>query len=671
MRRREVDMEIAEYARLLARRSRIIVVAAIAAGVLATLVFVTRPRMYAASSTVVVPSPPTSTSLIASVAQSVSDFQAALSTTVVAERVASSVGITTSAVKSGLEPSRVSDSGLVEVRFEYPDPEIAEDVAFEASRQALILLLDSRLEPFESQLAIVRDQYEAAQAALLEFQEETGYVVPQEVFEQENREMQSLRDAIGAALADGNEELAAQLQERLDEKAERLVSESVEFSTLTSAQRRAEESFTATQIARDAAAASLESVEETENPSAEGAISSTDAVGVGRLQTFLRTVVPAIVIATILAIVLVALLEIVPAGRSSNWARLKSRLPLEDRSRSASTVARLQAMAARRRNQEADREPVAPATEASDPARAVRPSSQISGGSDGTRSRERVKRPRLRVDPAEEALAVQERRAVQEARAAAEAKRRAAAEAEARAAEEAKARAAEEARRRVVEEARRRAAEEAQVRAAEEAKRRAAEEAQARAAEEAKRRGAEEAKAMAAEEEKARAAEEEKARAAEEEKARAAEEEKARVAEEAKAAEDAKAKAAEDAKAKAAEDAKAKAAEDAKRKAAEDAKAKAGTPHEATSKRPSVEPKAPPRAEVDAKDRPPRQSGSAKARRKRARAAQGGASPQSGGSREGDVSPHDAGAGSGEQEQVTEAPRAVSGSDSTSAKAGG
>jgi hypothetical protein len=662
-------MEIADYVRLLARRSRIIVIAAIAAGVLATAVFVFRPRMYAATATVVVPAPSASTSLIASVAQSVSDFQAALSTNVVAERVASSVGITTSEVKNGLEPSRVTDSGLVEVRFEHPSPESAEDAAFEASRQALILLLDSRLEPLEAQLAIARDGYEAAQAALLTFQERTGYLVPGDVFDQENSQMQALRDAIGTALAEGDEERVEQLQERLDEKAERFVSDSVEFGAIASAQRRADEALAAAQIAHDQAAASLESVEETENPGQGGAISSTDATGVSRFQTFLRTVVPAIVIATILAIVLVVLIEIVPARRSPIRARLKSRLPLDERSWSRSTLSRLQTLAARRQ-EEADRGSAAPATEAPADVGAPRTSPQASRGSDGLRSRERPKKPRLRLDPAEEALAAREARAVQEARALA------AEQARTRAAEEARARAGEEARRRAAEQARALAAEEVRARAAEEARARAAEEARARAGEESKRRAAE-ATAKAAEEAqrkeaeaRARATEEARARAGEEARARAAEVAKARAAEVAKAraAEEATAKVAEEATAKAAEEAKRKAAQETKAKAAQEAKANASAASKEASGLPSVAAGASAAgAPVNAAQaRPPGQPGSAKNRRKKARAEQR-SGLQPGGAPADDTSRSEAGAGSGEQEQVADPQPAAPGKDSTSA----
>jgi uncharacterized protein involved in exopolysaccharide biosynthesis len=199
-------VEISEYLRLLARRSRVVIAAVVLAVMLATLLFVLQPPLYAARATVVVPTPNTSSSLIASVSQSVSDFLAAISTDQVAERAASAVGISPGEVASGLEPIRVSDSGVVQVRFTYEDPDIAEEAVVAVTREALILLLRSRLEPFEAQLEFARDRAEAVQDDLLDFQERTGYLEPARVFQMEDSEMQDLRNQIVAARTDGDEE---------------------------------------------------------------------------------------------------------------------------------------------------------------------------------------------------------------------------------------------------------------------------------------------------------------------------------------------------------------------------------------------------------------------------------------------------------------------------------
>ncbi len=86
-------MEIADYIRLVLRRTKVVAAIVATAAVLVTLLFLFRPATYSATATVVVPTPTNSSSLIAAVSQSISDFQAALSTDRVAERTAAEVGI--------------------------------------------------------------------------------------------------------------------------------------------------------------------------------------------------------------------------------------------------------------------------------------------------------------------------------------------------------------------------------------------------------------------------------------------------------------------------------------------------------------------------------------------------------------------------------------------------
>ena len=267
-------MEIAEYVRLIARRSRFVAFVAIAAAVAATLLFLTSPRTYVATTTVLVPTPPGSTSLFASVSQSVSDFEAAVSTDGVASQVASDMGLPPDDVVGVVEAERLSGSGVVELRYEHRDPELAEQVVEGVSREALILLLGARLEPFAAQLEIAQNQYDDAQADYDGFLSETGFINPEQVFLQEENEAQDLRNQIGAAITAGDDELAEDLQERLDEKTARNAPLAAEFQSIQNAQRRTDEALGAAQVANDQALGAFESVEE----GSSGAISPSDAV---------------------------------------------------------------------------------------------------------------------------------------------------------------------------------------------------------------------------------------------------------------------------------------------------------------------------------------------------------------------------------------------------------
>jgi hypothetical protein len=206
------------------------------------------------------------------------------------------------------------------------------------------------------------------------------------------------------------------------------------------AQFRAQQALTAAEIAHDSAASSLQSVEG--GSSSQGsAISSTDASRLSRRQRFLSIVIPTVLIATLLATVLVVLLEVVPARPSSRWAQLKRRLPPDDPSSAA--VSRLQAKAARRRRSEVpgglastlasegfpEEDAGVPAHQSTQPT-GLRPSEPDARGTVAVpappvpraRPEDGSRRLRLRMDPAEEALAVEEGRAAQEALAARQAR---------------------------------------------------------------------------------------------------------------------------------------------------------------------------------------------------------------------------------------------------------
>ena len=76
---RESGVEIADYIRLVLRRTKVVTAIVVIAAVLVTLLFLVRSASYTATATVVVPTPTNSSSLIAAVSESISDFQAALS----------------------------------------------------------------------------------------------------------------------------------------------------------------------------------------------------------------------------------------------------------------------------------------------------------------------------------------------------------------------------------------------------------------------------------------------------------------------------------------------------------------------------------------------------------------------------------------------------------------
>jgi hypothetical protein len=307
-------VEIAEYVRAVGRRSRIVVIAAAVAGVVAVMLFFLRPQTYRATATVVVPVPPGSTSVLTSVTQSVSDFQAAVGTDVVAERVAERTSLSVDEVAGGLDSSRISAGGLVEVRFVGTNPDTASQVVQIASQEALRLLLEARLAPAEKQLEIAQDNYDEASSVYRAFLTTVESVQPSDDFEAAAEQITSLREQIQAAIDDGNQDRANQLQRRLDDMTAKWSPLIVEWQALNAARSRAAATLDVAQANHTTAQAAVEVIE-----ADGGGVDAGRAVPVSRLQVFFRTVVPTVVIATVLAIGLVILLEAFPRSSLRGW----------------------------------------------------------------------------------------------------------------------------------------------------------------------------------------------------------------------------------------------------------------------------------------------------------------------------------------------------------------
>lgn len=159
-------MEIKDYVGVVARRSRFVGAVAVAAAVLALLVFLLSPTKYRAVATVVVPAPrPDVTSLIAGVSQAVDDFEGAVRSDAVSGHVSQLTGIDKGAIESGIGFTRLTTSSVAEVSYVGTDRGQTEDVAKLTSQEALSLLLTAQAAPFSQQLTLADQQYQQAEDA--------------------------------------------------------------------------------------------------------------------------------------------------------------------------------------------------------------------------------------------------------------------------------------------------------------------------------------------------------------------------------------------------------------------------------------------------------------------------------------------------------------------------
>jgi len=303
-------LEIAQYVRGFARRLGVVAVIVAIAAVGSTLFFVLGPRLYRASAIVVIPVPGLSPSLIASVTQAVADFQAAVGTRVVAERVAAYAGVDADRIEAGIESRRVAGSAVVELIFEDESREKAEIVVIGAGREASALLLEARVAPAREQLDMAAGANEDARTAIRDFLAETGYLRPEQVFRDETARLIHLGDEAKGLWAAGRVDAAEKLERRIASRQTVLADQLVAYQRLTEDEAR---SVSALSVAEQSFASAEANLRAARAIDPEGA--GADVIPVPRTEAFVRTVVSSVVIATVLAILLVALLEFLPRRR--------------------------------------------------------------------------------------------------------------------------------------------------------------------------------------------------------------------------------------------------------------------------------------------------------------------------------------------------------------------
>jgi capsular polysaccharide biosynthesis protein len=303
---REKRLEIREYIGALEGRGRIVAAVAIVAGFLAVVVYILQPQRYSATATVVLPIPPsTTTSAIAAVSQAYADFNGALATDVVAERAAADVGVPASSVSGHLSVSRVAGGSVAQVTYNGTDKDHAIAIASAASREALVVLIAARLAPLDQQLTLTQTAYNAANDEYRTFIQETG-VSTEQYFIALQKRIIDLQDQLGGAEANGDTASAARIQANIDAKSLKMSENRADFDRLTSARQSALEAYTTAQQADLSEKGLLDSAREGGQVSA-----SAGPTGASRLTGLIKAVVPAVVVATGLAIALIVLMEVV------------------------------------------------------------------------------------------------------------------------------------------------------------------------------------------------------------------------------------------------------------------------------------------------------------------------------------------------------------------------
>lgn len=304
-------MEAAGYLRIVGRRWWVVALVAAGALLVSSLVYlVFRPRAYVATAAVVVPVPPTA-AVIPATTQAVADLVSVVDSRVLAARVAARLRLDAGEVLGSLDAGRVGAGGLVEVRFEHRDPTIAERGAVEAAREALTMLAQARLAPYEERLRLAEEGYDEATSAVRAFLVRFGSIQPQADFDRVSALIGDLRERADAARNEGDVERAEELEGRIGTLTERWAPLVVEWQELSATRSRAQRQLESAQSEYAVVRAVLSAAATGTDP-----VMGSPAVAVGRGRAFIRSVLPIVVLATALAILLVVGVELAAGGRA-------------------------------------------------------------------------------------------------------------------------------------------------------------------------------------------------------------------------------------------------------------------------------------------------------------------------------------------------------------------
>jgi hypothetical protein len=154
-------------------------------------------------------------------------------------------------------------------------------------------------------LTLATSAYETANDAYQAFVQETG-IYNEQYFARQQLRIIHLQDELGNAQANGDTAGAEDAQAKIDAKNATISQYRADFDRLTSTRQSALEAYTIAQQAELSEKGLLESAR------AGGQVSaSAEPTGASRLTGLIKAVVPAVVVATGLAIAMIVLLEVV------------------------------------------------------------------------------------------------------------------------------------------------------------------------------------------------------------------------------------------------------------------------------------------------------------------------------------------------------------------------
>ncbi|SDZ24994.1 Chain length determinant protein [Micromonospora pattaloongensis] len=310
-------MEIVDYLRVARRRLWVLVGVPVVAAAAATAIVLLAPQRYAGTAYVAAPA------LVGGAAaqqftgvqaanQFVAAFGAAVTAPKVVEQVSADTGVGAGALRDGLKVTQVGASSQLELRYTSTDRDTVSPVLAATAEHALEFLFSSQVEVGDREVETATGEVTAATAAITDWEKTNKVSQPDKLYQALLSESASLRRQQLEMAAVGNSGGAASsaaaiaaLQKRLDALGPKLPEYQAliaQRDSATAALAKAREGLQAARAQVQAAdPAKVASVGETERVSRTGAV--------------IRTVVPVAGAGVLVAVLLVALLELVARNR--------------------------------------------------------------------------------------------------------------------------------------------------------------------------------------------------------------------------------------------------------------------------------------------------------------------------------------------------------------------
>ncbi|MEU8264228.1 Wzz/FepE/Etk N-terminal domain-containing protein [Micromonospora sp. NPDC048999] len=312
-------MEILDYLRLARRRLWVLVGVPVAATGIATAIVLSAPQQYAGTAYVAAPA------LVGGAAaqqftgqqaanQFVAAFSAAVTSPKVIDQVATDTGVAAGDLRDGLKVVQVGASSQLEIRYTATQRDTVTPVLSAASRRALTFLFSSQVDIATQEVEAASADVTAATKAIGDWEKTHKVSQPDKLYQATLSELASLRQqqlnmqavGNGRAVAAVTDAIAA-AQKRLDEIGPKLP----DYQVLIAQRDAATSTLAQARQGLQSARAQIQAAD----PEQVTSVGEVDRVS--RSTVLLRTALPVAGAGVLIAVVLVAFLELLSRVRAA------------------------------------------------------------------------------------------------------------------------------------------------------------------------------------------------------------------------------------------------------------------------------------------------------------------------------------------------------------------